>query len=154
MVEDWYAKKVKESNEDVKTLGAYSIKVDLTEKQYKELTSMALSVGFDNAAELLSSLTGDLTCWHDNGSDERRMAEEWFDRAFGIWSETKYFFKYFLHEFDYDIKEHFGHYENEEDLLEDIDGYYEEYVENAFGKECESKEECIKIIKESLKDKE
>ena len=56
-----------------------------------------------------------------------------------------------MKEFIYNEKE-FNNWnmENEEDLLEDIDGYYEEYVENAFGKECQSKEECIKIIKNAL----
>ena len=43
---------------------------ELTDKQYSNLTLMALRAGLHNAKELIQSIIGDLTGWQGNGSDE------------------------------------------------------------------------------------
>lgn len=138
-----YARRVQEQNEDFKTKGDKGVNVEMTDKQYSILTLHALKVGFKSAAELLASFTSDLTCYHSNGSDERDLADQWFDRAFGIWEETRYFFRYYLYNNEIEAEDF--------DLEDDIDYFeevYNEYLEEEDNKDHESKEECLAIIKE------
>lgn len=140
-MDDMYVKRVQEQNDDLKTKGDKGVHVEMTDKEYSMMTLLALKVGFKSAGQLLESLVGDLSGWHTNGSDESDLADQWFDRAFGIWEETKSYFRYYL--FNYDI--------NVEELLEDEDYFeevYNEYLEEDENKEHDSKEECLAIIKE------
>jgi hypothetical protein len=146
-MKDFYAERIKEENEDLKTLGDKGVNVKMTDKQYSMLTLHALKVGFNNASELLGSFTADLTDHHSNGSDERMYAEQWFDRAFGIWEETRYFFRYYL--YDNEIEAEDFDLENDIDYFEEV---YSEYLEEADNKDHESKEECLTIIKEMIKE--
>lgn len=136
-----YATRVKEENEDFKTRGDKGINLKITDKQYSELTLCALKVGFKTPAELLESFTADLTKWCSNGSDERMIAEQWFDRAFGIWEETRFFFRYYLYNNEIEAED----FEDDEEYFEEI---YNDYLEEEDHKEHDSKEECIAIIKE------
>lgn len=141
------ARVVKEYNEDIKTNGDKGVNVEMTDKQFTNLKSIAFKVGFSSPGNLLKALVGDLTGWHSNGSDERHMANEWLDRAFGIWGETSCYFRYYLHTnySNADIEEM---WENKE-FFEEI---YSEYLDSESEKAHDSKDECIKIIKE-LNDK-
>lgn len=143
---DWRKQRAEEQNEDFKTKGDKGVNVKMTDKQYSMLTLHALKVGFKSAAELLESFTGDLTGWHSNGSDERDLADQWYDRAFGIWEETKSSFRYYLFNYDRDVEELL----KDEDYFEEV---YNEYLEEDDRKDHDSKEECIAIIKEMQKNK-
>ncbi len=138
---DMWATRVQEENEDLKTLGDKGVNVRMTDKEYENITLLALKHGFKNAAQLLESFVGDLTGRHINGSDESDIADQWLDRAFGIWSETYDYFRHYIYDFDYDIEDLAA----DEDYFEDI---YNEYLENYPNKEHDSKEECLAIIKE------
>ena len=79
-----------------------------------------------------------MTC--KNGSDESDLADQWYERAFGIWKDTRSFFSNYLYNYDIDVN----------DLIEDEDYFeevYSEYLEDACNKECDSKEECLAIKK-------
>lgn len=146
MSNDWWANRIKSENEDLKTLSDKGVNVRVTDKEFSVLNLMALSVGFKNGTELLERFVGDLTGWHTNGSDESHLADQWFDRAFGIWKETHYFFRYFLYNNDVDVEE----------ILEDEDYFldvYEEYLEEESEKKHESKEDCISILQEIMENK-
>lgn len=143
-----YEKRVQEQNEDLKTKGDKGVIIELTDKEYSNLTLLALKVGFKNAGELLSSFVGDLTGWHTNGSDESDLADRWYDRAFGILEETHDYFRHFLYDYnyEYDIDE----LAEDEDYFDEV---YSEYLENEPKKDHNSKEECLAIIKELSKKK-
>ena len=142
---DFYAERVKEENEDLETKGDKGVNVEMTDKEFDQINLLALKVGFKSAGQLLESFVGDLTEWHSNGSDERHMANDWFDRAFGIWKETRYFFRYHLYNNEIEAED----FEDDEDYFEEV---YNEYLEEADNKDHESKEQCIAIIKEIIKD--
>lgn len=143
---DGYEKYVQKSNEDIKTNKVREeIKLSLTDKQVEEITKMALEVGYKNPGELIEALIGDLTTWHSNGSDEKMYAEQWYDRAFGIWKETRRYFRYFLFEEGYCIDDQIVLLDNEEEFEEAYQQYVDRYEWE--GKELDSKEECISIMK-------
>jgi len=72
------------------------------------------------------------------------MANDWFDRAFGIWKETRYFFRYHLYNNEIETED----FENDEDYFEEV---YAEYLEEEDDKDHESREQCLAIIKELMK---
>lgn len=142
-MEDRWILKIKEEKEDLKSRGDKGVNVKMTDKQYTNLTLYALKVGLNSAAELLEQFTGDLTEFHSKGSDERMLASQWFDRAFGIWEDTQYYFRYYLYNNDINVEELLKY----EDYFEEI---YNEYLEESTHKQHESKEECLTIIKDLL----
>lgn len=57
------------------------ISIKMTDKEYKKLKDKAEQVGFKSVGELFSAFIGDLTnSQYTHGSDERRLADEWFYR--------------------------------------------------------------------------
>jgi len=140
-MDDIYARRVKEQNNDLKTKNDKGVNVEMTDKEYNRMTLLALKVGFKSPGELLERFVGDLSGWHINGSDESDLADKWLDRAFGIWSDTRLFFRYFLYDNDINIKP----------LLKNKDFFnqlYDDYLNEENNKEHDSKEECLAIIKE------
>ena len=140
-MDDFHSMQVEAENKDFETRGDKGVNVQMTDKQYSMLTLHALKVGFKSAAELLESFTGDLTAYHSNGSDERMYADQWFDRAFGIWEETKFFFRYYLYNNNIEIDD----FEDDDDYFEEV---YNDYLEEEDSKSHEGKDECISILKE------
>lgn len=137
-----WEERIKEQNEDLKTNKIREdLQISLTDKEFSNLKLMAYKSGFKSAGGLLSSFVGDLTGWHSNGSDERDLASQWYDRAFGMWIN---YFRYHLFNYDYDL-------DSIKDMLDDtnyFDEVYEEYSSENRGKHLESKEACLKLLKE------
>ena len=144
-MDDLWAKRVQEQNEDIKTDKVREdLKVNLTDKEYTNLKLMAYKVGFKSPGALLSSFVGDLTGWNSNGSDEREIADSWFERAFGMW---KGYFKYHLFNYDYSL-------DSMKDMIEDTELFEEVYADYKAenDKDIESKEDCLKLLKEIVED--
>lgn len=143
---DYYAQHVKEQNEDLKTMALREdFKINLTDKEDANLKLMAYKAGFDTPGEFLASFVGDLTGWHSNGSDERDLAGQWYERAFGMSNEYSNF-RYFLYNFDYDL-------EAMAEMIEDDDYFdevYQEYLEENSHMTNQKKEECLETLKEIL----
>lgn len=148
---DYFAERMQEQREDLATKKALEFKLELTNKQAANLELRALKAGFHSGAELLESFIGDLTGWSTNGSDEERMADEWYERAFGMSTEFYAFFRYHCYNYEYHIDDLIESLEDE-DLF---DEFYQEYVdENSWNKSLtlQSKEECRKVIEEMTAD--
>jgi hypothetical protein len=141
-----WAERVREQNEDLETDRVREdLQVNLTDKEYSNLKLMAYKAGFESAGKLLSSFVGDLTGWHPNGSDESSLADQWYERAFGIWTN---YFRYHLFNNDYSLA-------SMQDMLEFTDYFeevYEEYSDENRGKDLESKEDCMKLLEEIIKE--
>lgn len=72
-------KQVDEIKKDMKTRKkrADLIKLELTDKQYSNLTLRSLQAGFRSAAELLQSFIADFTGWGGaHGNEERDLTED------------------------------------------------------------------------------
>lgn len=138
---------LEERDEDYKTNKVREdLSVKVTDKQYHDLKLLAYKAGFASAGTLLSSFVGDLTSWHSNGSDERHLADEWYERAFHEW--TRYF-RYHLFEYNYGL----GTISEMLDDADYFDDIYEEYEDAKYGsQDIESKEDCLKLLKEIVKD--
>lgn len=142
-----YALYVQEQNKDVETNRVRKeFRISLTDKQYSNSKLMAFKAGFKNTGDFLQSFIADLTGWSSNGSDERDLAGQWYERVFGM-SEFNYYFNYFLFNYDYDLDSMSEMLENDEYLSE----VYDEYLEEANGKEVQSKEDCIQLLNEIIK---
>ena len=103
-------------------------RISLTDKQYANLKLKAYQAGFKNSEDFIQSFIGDLTGWSSNGSDERDLAYQWYQRAHGM-SEFYYYFHYFLFNYDYDLV-------MMSELLEDDEYFsevYNEYIMEADG---------------------
>lgn len=139
-----YALFVKEHNEDVETNRVREdLKISLTNKQHSNLKLKAYQAGFKNPGDFIQSFIGDLTGWASNGSDERDLAGQWYERAHGM-SDFYYYFRHFLFNYDYNLM-------MISELLVDEDyfeGVYDEYAEQAWGKDVQSREECLELLKE------
>ncbi|WP_242852569.1 hypothetical protein [Acetobacterium bakii] len=142
-----YASYIQEQNKDLETDHVRKdFTLSLTDKQYSNLKLMAYQVGYKNAGDFIQSFVGDLTGWSSNGSDERDLADQWYQRAHGN-GEFTYYFHYFLFNYDYDL-------DTMMEMIEDEDYFeeaYEEYSEQAWKKEYQSREDCIQILKEIAK---
>ncbi|WP_041670707.1 hypothetical protein [Acetobacterium woodii] len=138
-----YALFIKEQNEDLKTDRIREdIKLSLTDKQYSNLKLKAYQAGFENAGDFIQSFVSDLTGWCSNGSDERDLAGQWYERAHGM-SKFHCYFRYYLFNHDF----HFGEML---EMIEDQDYFdeiYEEYKADAWGLEAQSKTDCIELLK-------
>lgn len=139
-----YALFIKEQNEDLKTeCVREDLKLSLTNKQYSNLKLKAYQACFKNPGDFIQSFIGDLTGWASNGSDERDLAGQWYERAHGM-SDFYYYFRHFLFNYDYNLM-------MISELLVDEDyfeGVYDEYAEQAWGKDVQSREECLELLKE------
>lgn len=139
-----YADYMQEQREDVKTVSIRGdITISLTDKQYSNLKLKAYKAGFKTPGDFIQSFVSDLTGWCSNGSDERDLADQWYERAHGM-SEFYYYFHYFLFNYDYNLV-------MMSELLVDEDyfeGVYEEYTEQAWGQNVQSREECLELLKE------
>lgn len=148
---DYFAERMQEQREDLATKKALEFKLELTDKQSANLELKALKAGFRSGAELLESFIGDLTGWSTNGSDEERMADEWYERAFGMSTEFYAFFRYHCYNYEYHVDDLIESLEDE-DFFDEL---YEEYVnENSWNRSItlQSKEECRKVIEELTAD--
>lgn len=140
-----YALFIKEHNEDVETnCVREDLKISLTNKQYANLKLKAYQAGFKNPGDFIQSFVGDLTGWASNGSDERDLADRWYQRAHGL-CEFYYYFHYFLFNYDYMNLVMMSELLVDEDYFEAV---YEEYTEEAWGKDVQSREDCIQLLKE------
>lgn len=139
-----YADYMQEQREDVKTVSIRGdITISLTDKQYSNLKLKAYKAGFKTPGDFIQSFVSDLTGWCSNGSDERDLADQWYERTHGM-SEFYYYFHYFLFNYDYNLV-------MMSELLVDEDyfeGVYEEYTEQAWGQNVQSREECLELLKE------
>lgn len=142
-----YLDYITDVNEDLKTETVINLKLKLTCNQIQNLEFKALEAGFKSSSDLIEAFIGDLTGWGiTNGSDERHHADQWYDRAFGIWTVENYYFRtyLFLNNHRYSI----------EDMVNSIKGtdffddMYEEYLTEGTGQQCESKEDCLKVLRE------
>lgn len=134
---------VQEANQDYETRRAREdVMLNLTENQYISLKLLSYRAGFETAGDFLTSLVGDLTGWHSNGSDERDFAEGWYERAFGMADYYSYF-RHHLFNFDYTIDDMAVMLEDEE-FFEVV---YLEYLAENPRKKNESREECLSLLK-------
>lgn len=133
-----------EQNKDVETDRVRKdFWISLTDKQYSNSKLMAFKAGFKNTGDFLQSFIADLTGWSSNGSDERDLADQWYQRAHGM-SESYYYFQYFLFNCDYDLVMMAELMEKDEYFSE----VYDDYIMEANGKDVQSKEDCIQLLKE------
>ena len=97
------------ANEMIQDLATKSVRKDmlleLTDKQYSNLTLMALRAGLHNAKELIQSFVADLTGWQRNGSDESQFANTWYDRAYCITTDFLMPWRYYVYNYDHDIEQ-------------------------------------------------
>lgn len=132
-----------EQNEDLKTNRIRDdIKISLTDKQYNSIKLMAYKAGLESAEELITSFIDDLTYWHSNGSDERDIAEQWYERTYSMDMETRYF-RHFLFSNNYELEELQEMLENT-DFFESI---YQAFKDESTENYIESKDVCLKLLK-------
>lgn len=118
-------KQLDEVKKDMKTRKkrADLLKLELTDKQYSNLTLRSLQAGFRSAAELLQSFIADFTGWGGaHGNEERDLTALWYECAFWQITETVMPWRYFVYNFDLEIS----------DLTEDpekLEAAYRTYVE-------------------------
>lgn len=110
-------------------------------------------------------MTGDLSGWHRNGSDEEEKAGEWFQRAYGGFGGSSSFLFYLYSNrcsvselediavtFDHDPEEVYDE-DPEEDYRETYGeiypfDWYEEYLRDVRHEfDADSREDCIKLIR-------
>lgn len=134
--------------EEIETIRERKICLNLSDADVKRLCEKAGGVGL-TVSELLENFIGDLVIGtYSNGSDERWLADEWFERCwFGMfpentflkylidlddvedtvddWNEIKYYKE--LEELDEDDKEDLAYYEERmNDKFEEYQGYRED----------------------------
>lgn len=144
---NYYEQFTQEQREDFKTGKVRDdIKVSLTDKQYINLKLKAYKVGFENVGDFIQSFVSDLTGWQSNGSDERDCASAWYLRAHGDLT-AQHYFQYFLYNHDFDLDE-MQELLNDQDLFDET---YDEYKEEAWGVEIQSKEQCLELLKNIIK---
>ncbi len=125
--------------EEIETIKARNISLNLSDADVKRLCEKAGSVGFA-VSELLESFIGDLVDGtYTNGSDERMHANEWFERCGFSWM-SEYKFLRFLIDCD-DVEDtiddwnEIKYYKDLEELGEDDKedlAYYEESINDKF----------------------
>lgn len=135
--------RVKKQNEDLKTEKVREdIQVSMTDKEYRNLKLLAYKVGLKSEGELLSSFVGDLIGWRPNGSDERDLANRWYERTF---STGIGYFRHFLFIHKYDL-------DTIKNILEDADFFKEVYEVYKYQNDemVENKERCLKVLNEII----
>jgi len=82
--------------EEIQTIKARNIQLNLSEADCKRITEKAFSCGL-TVSDLLESFIGDLvTGTYSNGSDERMYANQWFDRCGFSWGSDNTFIQYLI----------------------------------------------------------
>lgn len=96
--------------QEIETIKERTIKINLSDADCDRLAKKAGSYGF-TVSKILESFIGDLVDGtYSNGSDERRLAEEWFEcRSFGL-SDEDTLLKYLIN-MEYDIEDCIDAYE-------------------------------------------
>lgn len=122
---------------------------ELTDKQYSNLTLMALRAGLHNAKELIQSIIGDLTGWQGNGSDEEYFASLWYERTYAVTLDSFMPWRYHVYNYDYDVQEL-------SEYPEALEEAYRQYGEECrcHGVDPESWEEILKVNQELLQEQE
>ncbi len=125
--------------EEIETIKARNISLNLSDADVKRLCEKAGSVGLA-VSELLESFIGDLVDGtYINGSDERMYANEWFERCGFSWM-SEYSFLRFLIDCD-DVEDtidgwnEIKYYKDLEELRKDDKedlAYYEESINDKF----------------------
>ncbi len=130
--------KIMGQREEIETIKARNISLNLSDADVKRLCEKAGSVGLA-VSELLESFIGDLVDGtYTNGSDERMYANEWFERCGFSWMSES--FLRFLIDCD-DVEDtvddwnEIKYYKDLEELGEDDKedlAYYEESINDKF----------------------
>ena len=152
--------------EEIATIKERTLKLSLSDADIVRISERAASVGL-TVSELLENFIGDLTDGtYSNGSDERMLANQWFERC-GFSFEPERTFLVFLIEWgelkpyldsmDF-IADCMRDLEDETDpaereaLQEDIDGeketledYYKEYTDHV--KKPQPKDEAVELVR-------
>jgi len=125
--------------EEIETIKERKISLNLSDADVKRLCEKAGKVGL-TVSELLGNFIGDLVVGtYTNGSDERRLVDEWFERCwFSMFSENT-FLKYLIDlddvEDTIDDWKEIKYYKEleklDEDDKEDL-AYYEESINDKF----------------------
>lgn len=152
--------------EEIATIRERTVKLSLSDADIVRVSEKAASVGL-TVSELLQSFIGDLTDGtYSNGSDERMLANEWFDRC-GFSFEPERTFLVFLIEWgdlqpvidtlDYiaecerdlqdatDPEEREAIQEEIDYQWEQIEDYYKEYEDTV--KQPQPKEDALESVK-------
>lgn len=158
---------------EIATIKPRTISLKLSDVDCERIAKKAGTAGL-TVAELLESFIGDLVCGtYSNGSDERDLALQWYERCgFGMFPEPT-FIRYLIEDWREDsfiedldtlkmIKDDISYYESmespsaddlkelalfKEDLTEyekQIDEAYSDYVEWCRSEKPQSKEDAIK----------
>jgi len=82
---------MKEQLDELKTIRERTIKLRLSDADVQRISERAGSVGL-TVSQILENFIGDLVYGtHDNGSDERMYANQWFERCwFGMFPENTF----------------------------------------------------------------
>lgn len=155
-----------EQRKEIETIRERTVKLKLSDADIVRISERAASVGL-TVSELLENFIGDLTDGtYSNGSDERMLANQWFERC-GFSFEPERTFLVFLIEWgelkpyldsmDF-IADCMRDLEDETDpaereaLQEDIDGekemledYYKEYTDHV--KKPQPKDEAVELVR-------
>lgn len=129
-----------EQQKEIETIRERTMKLKLSDADVQRLWERAGNVGL-SVTELLENFIGDLVCGtYSNGSDECRLASEWFDRCwFGMFPD-KTFLSYLID---------CGSVESVWGLYDDIKTFVEE-LEYSDTHKDEFSEEEIENLKEEL----
>lgn len=153
---------------DIATKKDRNLTVELTDQQYNSLCHYAFKAGFETPGELLASFAADLSGRHSNGSDEEEHANQWFERAFshagGENSFLSYLFECDMDELDleniittteHEPDEIYDEYEGQTETYAENYPYdwYEDYVDNVYNNNAQSKEECLALIRKLLQER-
>lgn len=128
-------------NEDFETFKNRGIKFELSDFQLNVLKMKAYSAGVEDIGSFITAMIGDLTSCHSNGSDEREMMDNWYERCFGNHHYYAYF-KFFLYENKVILGEMIRMIKDKEIF----DMYYQSYCEENGGMNLENREECEKVV--------
>ena len=129
-----------EQQKEIETIRERTVKLKLSDADVQRLWERAGNVGL-SVTELLENFIGDLVCGtYSNGSDECRLASEWFDRCGFSMFPDKTFLNYLID---------FGSVESVVGLDDDIKTFAEE-LEYSDTHKDEFSEEEIESLKEEL----
>lgn len=82
--------------EEIKTIKERNIVLNLSDKDCERVSRKAAAVGL-TVSELLENFIGDLVAGtYSNGSDERAIANEWFERCWFSLEPDKSFLRYLI----------------------------------------------------------
>ena len=152
--------------EEIATIRERTVKLNLSDADINRISERAASVGL-TVSELLESFIGDLVDGtYSNGSDERMLANQWFERC-GFSFEPERTFLVFLIEWGdlqpyLDSMDYIAECESDlqdatepedrEAIQEEIDreretleDYYREYTDHV--KEPQTKEDAVELIR-------